>query len=555
MKKLLLSLILLLSSVASATLYFPITGIVPTGGGGGGDTYATVSAAWAAEPYLSGTKHYYCDCGTGAEGDCVAGSDSNDGLSTSAPKQTIASAASLFSSLSANDSVLLCKGGAFNVGTSLNIGSTGRCSAGTPCNDLREYSPTTFTGTAKPILNWSSSGFLFDFEADGGVRILNLSWKGTDTAGRYGVFIYDSAADVTIGGNDIDAFDMSIYDESNAGNNDNIIMTGNHITNTISLGFLGSSSNSHLSYNLWEDNGSSNDLDHTVYLGSAGEVQNFYLEGNEISGAYGGGTCAGAPVEGHFSVDGFYVRNNTITIADADWGAACFGMEFNNETDATDPIYHRNTIISGNTIINGGNTALNVTGCSSCTIENNVIVFTATPSDQIHYGIRIPIAAHKAGNGDDTNSGTVIRNNTIYYGTGYQYSATGIYVGLEGTGYIISNNSVTFATSSGSYNCFSYDLTASSYSAYTFIDNNHCYSAATYNWEAGTSDSLTAWRAATTFDDNSITSAPVFVNAPTDFTPDTGSPLIGAGSNTYKSTTDFIGTARPNPPAIGAYEP
>ena len=34
-----------------------------------------------------------------------------------------------------------------------------------------------------------------------------------------------------------------------------------------------------------------------------------------------------------------------------------------------------------------------------------------------------------------------------------------------------------------------------------------------------------------------------------------GTVLIGAGNNTNKSTLDAVGKTRPNPPAIGAFEP
>ena len=93
--------------------------------------------------------------------------------------------------------------------------------------------------------------------------------------------------------------------------------------------------------------------------------------------------------------------------------------------------------------------------------------------------------------------------------------------------------------------------------SYSFVDNNNCYVPnVSYSWEA-TYGSLASWRthSGNTFDMNSITTNPLFKNAPTDFTPLLGSPLIGAGNNTNKSTLDILGKNRPNPPAIGAFEP
>ncbi len=116
---------------------------------------AEVAAACAAEPYLPGIVYYYCDCGTGAHGDCVPGDDGNVGTDPLLPRRTIGDAEARFGVLAVNDTVALCKGGAFNSTGDHDIGSD-RCGAGVACNDLREYTPTTFVGTAKPIINNAS---------------------------------------------------------------------------------------------------------------------------------------------------------------------------------------------------------------------------------------------------------------------------------------------------------------------------------------------------------------------------------------------------------------
>jgi len=517
-------------------------------------TIDDVSNAWAAEP-MRGKVYYYCDCGTGSGSGCIAGNDSNAGTDPALPRRTISNAAARFGSLAANDTVALCKGGAFNAASTLNIGSTGRCPAGTSCNDLREYTPTTFSGTAKPIINWSQSNFLFNFDKTGDVRILNIRLQGSGTSSNYGFFFYEGAHNVTLGNLEMDNFVMAVYNESNAGNNKNIKLTGNHISNSHSFGYLGSGDDNDISYNYWSNNGSSVVGDHTIYLASHGEVRNVNLVGNYIQGQYGP-TCNGAPVEGHFQVDGFLVKNNTVDISDAAWTAGCFGMEFNNETDDPHPIYHRNSIFSGNTIINGGNTGFNVTGCNGCYIENNLIIFNRSDDTQ-HYGMRIPLQGSRSGYGDDTNTGNVIRNNTIYYAATANYGGRGIAVGTEGSGYVVANNSVVYAGSTlngstGPFNCYSYPLSLASYS---FINNNQCYSAASYKWEEA-KGSLTAWKtAASTFDTVSFTADPKFKASGTDFSPGTGSPLISSGNGTYMSVLDITGTARPNPPSIGAFEP
>src|SRR4030065_556223 len=149
---------------------FAVFGLAACGSGGGSDTLTTtpppttptapaiptsieaVAAAWAAEPMRAGTVHYFCDCGTGASGRWVAGNNTNAGTSAAAPQQTLATGVSTLNSMPSGDTVALCKGGAFNALNGFNI-TRSTCAAGTTCVDLREYSPTTFVGTAKPIIN------------------------------------------------------------------------------------------------------------------------------------------------------------------------------------------------------------------------------------------------------------------------------------------------------------------------------------------------------------------------------------------------------------------
>ncbi len=356
-----------LSAARSMTATFALTA----------PTIESVAAACAAEP-MRGNVFYYCDCGTGAEADCVAGSDANAGTSASAPRRTIANAAARFSALAANDTVALCKGGAFNSvgGGSLYIGSN-RCGAGVACNDLREYTPTTFAGTAKPIINNAAgASTLFNFDGNGGVRLLNLKLKGVISASgnpNHGFFFYQGAHDVNMCNLDLDAFDIAVYNESNAGNTRNIKLTGSHITNTSSLGYLGGGDNTEVSYNYWDGNGSSNVFDHTLYFASSTAITNMQVIGNSIHGQYGL-TCLGAVMEAHMSVDGLLVKDNLIEIAPTANTGGCWGIEFGNLTGGTHPAYERHAIFSGNTIKNAGNTGLTVTGCPDCVIENNLII-------------------------------------------------------------------------------------------------------------------------------------------------------------------------------------
>ncbi|MBU0623098.1 MAG: hypothetical protein KJ795_14765 [Gammaproteobacteria bacterium] len=524
---------------------------------------ADVAAEWAATAYRSGTITHYCDCGTGAEIDCQPGADGNSGTAAS-PKQTIASAIATLNAAASGETVALCQGGAFDALSGFNITRSG-CAVGTTCVDLREYAPTTFPGTAKPIINHPTSGTsLFTVNGNlGGVRFLNLTLNGNNGVrgnDNAGFFFYDGAHDVIMGNLDMNNFDTAVY---NAGGNpgvvrtSNIKLTGSRITNSRTMGFLGAGINADISYNYWDGNGSSDSREHTIYLSAAQHVTNMQLVGNYVRGQYGP-TCLGAPIVAHVAVDGLLVAYNTVEIDAAETTSGCWGIEFDNVTGDPDAVYHRRATFSGNTVINGGNRGLTITTCPDCIIENNIIVQDWPYSFEL-MGINVPSQAAKIAQGDDVNTRNIIRNNTVWFGPNTLNGGIGIRVGLEGIGHIVANNTVYFgATSGGSQgiDCYDYGLALTDYA---FINNNHCYSAAaSYEWVNGRG-SLASWQTYATargFDSASIEGdAPMFTAVGTDFTPGAGSPLIGAGSNANKSTLDITGATRPSPPAIGAFEP
>ena len=521
----------------------------------------------AVEPMRLGKVYYYCDCGTGAEAGCVAGNDTNAGRVPSTPRKTIGNAATLFRTLAANDTVALCKGGAFTTGSIFNMG-TGKCTAGNACNDLRDYTPTTFAGTAKPIINRENvDAPLFNFTGPtaaggatraGGLRILNLKLQAGPAAMNAGISFYRGARDVTMCNLDIDAFNIAVYNESSDGITENIKLTGSLITNSLGVGYLGGGNNAEISYNYWLNNGNSSVFTHTLYFASSVELSSVKAIGNYIKGQRGP-ICLGVPFVGHFPVDGFQVRDNVVDIAASETSGGCWGIALTNLTGNPAPVYMRNTVISGNTIKNGGNLALTVTGCPGCVIENNVIINETAMSGT---GIGVATLAKRANTLDLVNERNIIRNNTIWYGPNANMGGTGISVGAEGSGHIIANNTVTYSTAvtvrNGAFNCFSYSLSTASYA---FINNNHCYVPSTaFKWEA-TRGTLAAWQAYSVtlgFDSASISGLdPKFKIVDSAILIDlanSNSPLKGKGVSAHKALLDINGKKRASPPAIGAYE-
>ena len=555
----------------SVTTTYTITCVGPSGAASASvtidvatTTYAHVSSMCAAAP-VRGTVYYYCDCGTGKDANCVPGDDANTGTDPAAPRRTIANAVTRYNTLTGTNTIAFCKGGAFDATPtnwlSLNNAS---CAAGTTCNDLREYAPTTFlngaTPTAKPIINnTTTDSTTFAVTGNnGGVRILNLSMKGdigTATHASHAFFLYRGAHDVTMCNLDLDGFDMPLYNES-GGDGDalttNIKVTGSTITNSRVIGYLGGGDHAEISYNNWDGNGGSNMFDHTIYLASGKNISNMQVVGNYIHGQYGP-TCYGAVMIAHGSIDGLLVKGNTVVVEATQTTPGCWGIGFNNNTGATHAQYYRHAIFSGNTVINGGNLGFTVSSCPGCIIENNVVISNWVSGGGT--GISVPGYGVNAARGDDVGTAYVIRNNTVWFGPNATGTSTGIDINTEGTNYVVANNTMSSAQSVGSVNCFRYRLGLASY---TFINNNHCYSTVSNRWET-TQGSLANWLNYSTgynFDTNSITGVdPQFTAPGTDFTLLASSPLKGAGTAAYMSAKDFAGKTRPNPPAIGAFEP
>jgi hypothetical protein len=512
---------------------------------------ASTAAECAALP-MQGTVYYYCDCGTGADAGCVAGNDANDGLSAAHPRQTIADAVTRFAAMSANNTVALCKGGAFNASATFTIPAS-KCAAGSTCADLREYAVSG--QTAKPIINFAGTTKAVTADGNkGGARLLNISLKGS--LENQGAFFYDGAHDVKMCNLDMSNFNLAVYVNTQSGKAipNKISFTGNTITNVTVFGYLGGGSNSELSYNTWDGVGNDTSMDHTIYLVSALEVANMSVVGNYINGQIGS-VCSGAPLEGHGAFDGIQIKNNYINIAASAARGGCWGIELDNGTGNSDPTWFKSMVVSGNTIVNGGNTAIVISSAPGVIVENNVIIQNWAYSGL--YGINV---THLANRGQDlTSNANVIRNNTIWFGPNATGNGIGIWTNTEGTGHIVSNNTITSTQTGGLLMCFKHDLALTSYA---FLDNNHCYSStvsAIWEWTHGAT--LSAWQSYTAsygFDANSVTGAPLFTDPSTnDFSTQSGSPLRSAGDTTNKSIHGFTGNPRPvspTAPDIGAYQ-
>ena len=529
----------------------------------------SASNTWANTP-VRGTSYYYCDCGTGADAACKPGNDTNPGTDPLLPRRTIENAITRLNSLNGTstnpNTIALCKGGAFNLANPSGLYVNTTCATGSTCNDLREYSPTLFASSAKPIINnLPGAVYLFHIQnTTGGIRILNLKLQGISGSSNEGIFIY-GGHDVKMGNLDMDSFDIPIYDAGGGivGDKNNEI-TGSYITNSKVIGYLGGSDNMTISNNYWDGNGGASMLYHTIYVSAHNATTNVNVVGNYIHGQFGP-TCLGAVIVGHGMIDGLSVSNNTIEIEPTAATGSCYGIGFGSGGYNV-PNYFRHATFSGNILKNTGNTALDIGTCPNCMIQNNLII-QDWPYGYPTTGIAVGDPVARVSPADDVNTANTISNNTIWFGPAQSKGASGIQVINEGTGHIIANNTVTYSSPStvntwGGVNCFNYPITTSG--AYSVINYNHCYSAATpYYWEQHSASSLSTWQTSSGFDLQSIPgiAPPLFVNAASsglyDFHPSTTLPLLGKGSPTYAPTTSTDITTVTNwlnPPAIGAYQ-
>ena len=537
---------------------------------------------------VRGTPYYFCDCQTGAAGNCVAGSDSNAGTSASAPKQTLASATAMISGFTGdtNHTIAFCKGGSFNsvatYGESINRSG---CTAGTDCDDIREYASPAFTSSAAPILNatvfdGTNHQSLLVFSGNyGGVRIFNLALNDTTSGNAQGVLLIYGAHDVTTANNTIQNFYIGVdwAGDNTVSPSIRSKARGNTFINSRTIAIFGGASNSEIDYNYFEGNGANTIYDHAIYVGvdEVGGLNHIDVIGNYIHGQYGS-KCLGNVISMHGGIDYFNITDNTVVI-DADKTAGgCTGISVSSG-GYTNPVWYHHLVVARNTLINTGKNAMDAENDTGAILEDNLIIqnwaYGSSPgvSQWMIGGISLHHGAQRAQ--DELSTANTVRNNTVWFGPAVLGGAIGIDTGDQGTNNVLANNTVTYTSTSigQGVGCYSYTLANA---AFAFANNNHCYVAASGYWwrvmtdsngqfiKDGTQMSLSAWQsyAATQgWDSASITSAPNFVNAvPTygsfNFKPNTGSPLISAGSHANAPTYDLTNVSTfGNPPDIGAY--
>lgn len=441
-------------------------------------TLVVLGVCLAGAPAAFATN-YICNCGPGADADCVPGSDSNSGTSPSSPLRTFEAARSAFRDLPAGGETRFCSGGSFGSSPVSSRWENYNCPEGPQCVIADYDAPWASGDEGRPILRQSipgAVGFSFDNGGDarhtGNVLLENLDMRGDGTDGADAIFFYNDANDYTIRNLRIDSWKIGIHPAASRScdsddtrcnaRNDRIFVYDSTITNNTNQGWLGRADNSGLFNNYWEGNGDSITLDHNIYFSNG---NNFTISGNRLyRSAHGtGNECRGASLVAHGTIDNILVENNEIW---EDVGSAtpqCWGIALDNGYSSAESI--TNAVIRGNIVRNMGNVAIGVAVCQDCLIENNVVI-----AEQAH-GTRGIIAPNRsAGPGDAETTRVTVRNNSIYFGAAAD--GTGISVGSTGNNHTIANNAIYYEGTDRGFSCMTLNSNTSVYDA---VANNICY--------------------------------------------------------------------------------
>jgi hypothetical protein len=450
-------------------------------------TFQSASAACDSEPFpTSGTIYYVCDCQTGADPHCVAGNDTNNGTSPSTPWQSYGKVISTFASLPAGGTVAMCRGGAWSAGT-VDTRVVNHTSTAAHPVTLRDYTPPTSVGPAKPRINLGASGTCLEFAEttpshDEGYRVLNLDCEGMGTSDNQGLFLGNDVSDVficnvtfnnlttgvNIGGTSPtppNCYDPGppVVDICNF--QARITIEGSSFTNNNTFGFFGAAHDLGVLYNSFSRCGSDNEFDHSLYFGgmkpdnSPGSpniipARNERFIGNLIVDSGVNGTCDGAQVVVHGMRDGMLIQGNVFSVPTNSLTGNCYGLAVDTGGYNVEERF-RNLTVDGNVLANFANNGITVTNCQNCTVTNNIVMKQDTTTGSICYAIGHPADNPYA----DGSTHTTVENNTCYLPIPTNDSR-GIVIDGQGAQNIITNNAIFFddTTSGSHFHCFDHRL-------------------------------------------------------------------------------------------------
>jgi parallel beta-helix repeat protein len=461
----------------------------------------------ASAAVAHGTTYYACDCGVGADTACAHGSDTATGTSPDSAWQTLSKARQFFTSqMKPGDTIELCRGGSFTADGGAWVNDS--CRANAPCT-VTDYLPSWGApNEARAIVVTPAGGKAFSFANSGNARheegyvISNLDVRGTNGTG-IGFFAFNDISDVLLDNLEISGLSVGVLVQgSNApgpgsdGRNRRITLQNSRIHDNSGQGFEGSCDGCAVVNNNFDNNGFLGASKyHNLFWDEATNSTGGLISGNTLtrSGVVNG-KCTSVSLVAHGKHAGLTIQNNTIKEQFGSATEPCWGIAV--DTGGIIAEGFTGLKITGNTVSNMGNIGIGVNACVDCLIEGNT-VSQSQPFGTT--GISIPDRSRKAI--DLPMDRVTVTNNSITIAN--KYPLTAIALGGEGSGHIVTGNSVAYTGTVAGWNCFSYPLPLGAYST---IDNNTCqFTAGKGAWEKTTKNLLPNWQTYSGFDLHSIT--------------------------------------------------
>lgn len=526
--------------------------------------FLCVSAVMTLSQPVAAANYYACDCASGADAQCQIGNDTANGTTPATAWRSYDRAQDAFGTLAAGDQLQFCRGGAFPISGETRWNNS-NCTAAQNCVVGAYTAPWASGDEARPrILQVNGHGFEFvdggDPDHEEGYRFSDLDLRCSACSGEaYAFVLYNDIDDVRLERLRISGFSIGVHQagsNSCAGlpqcdeRNERLTLIDSDIIDNHGQGFLGAGDDLLIADNRFSGNGGANVFDHNLYLSeSGGQTTGIRILRNVLyrSSVGSGTTCMGTSLVAHGYHSDLLVENNLVYEDIGSAGEGCWGISLTaGGTDEAEGFVR--AVVRGNTIRNVGNTAIALSSCVDCIIENNRIEHAQAFGV---YGVSAPALGRGAN--DLPMTRLTVRNNSIYTTAN---ESLGIRLGGEGTGHVIVSNAMQSTIASGFWACLSMDLATSAYAA---VDNNVCGFSTGFgrDWEQGSGD-LVAWRAASGFDLSSVAALPGFAAAgvPThDLTAALPtSPMVNAGHPTRSAATEFHGNQRGANPDAGAHE-
>ena len=547
---------------------------------------------------------YICKCDTGSQTGCssAVGSDAANGQTQATAWLNVEMARQWFlTGAAAGDQILFCRGGqwtsapgavtnAWQANACVGTGPQAVCAAN-PIT-IGAYSPTNCPGcTRKPkILRPSPNGAALDFTngnsgvVDGGYIVRDLWLVGSEVASQAipqdsgaGVFVGQLAHDVQLLNLTIDGFGIGVY----CGDfSQRIDLRNSTIRYNKYQGTLWGCAYGLIDNNTWIQNGYGDDpfeggdaedvpgsdfvFHHQMYLSGAepanltdpANANNMMVSNNTFirsqfppAGEFNAGLCNAATIVTHSRVDKLTYEKNIIEFEPGEALGGCWGITA--DTAYGSPEGFKNMVIRGNKLVNNGGVGFSYNASPGVIVENNIAVNNHDTNG--FYFIQLPDRGQQGGHED---TGSIIRNNTMYFAVTPWYSLFASYneVNAYDPGVnLVMHGNITYLAASVANPRGCFDTRKTVIGDFLNFSHNTCYDVsgtATYDYRGAPIDS------------NRLQTNPGFAVTPSDandwnLSLASGSPSRDSALAAYSAKADFKGCNHKGTPDRGAlnYDP